>query len=100
MVDRKTAAVDPGNVTTNGGFASWTIGIQTIVPETGNVTYNTGLGAYERGDVLADDLNLIGITGVPDISEPVYRGLVGMTYVFSVGTPPIGATDIVIIGYT
>ena len=35
---------------------------------------------------------------VPTLSSsPLYRGLVGSEYVYSVGTPPVGATDIVIV---
>jgi hypothetical protein len=100
MADRKTTAADVGNVTINSGFASWATGIPTVSPEPGNVTINSGFSARDIGLELAEDLNLIGAIGIPDISEPVYRGLIGVTYVFSIGTPPIGATDIVIIGYT
>ena len=32
-------------------------------------------------------------------SSPIYRGLVGGNYVYNVGSPPLGATDVVIIGY-
>lgn len=32
-------------------------------------------------------------------SQPIYRGLVGGNYVYNLGNPPIGATDVVIVGY-
>lgn len=35
----------------------------------------------------------------PAIQQPIYRGLVGGNYVYNVGNPPLGATDVVIVGY-
>jgi hypothetical protein len=35
----------------------------------------------------------------PAIQQPIYRGLIGGNYVYNVGNPPIGATDVVIVGY-
>lgn len=35
----------------------------------------------------------------PAIQQPIYRGLVGGNYVYNVGNPPTGATDVVIVGY-
>ena len=32
------------------------------------------------------------------VDSPLYRGLVGSEYVYSVGVPPVGATDVVIVG--
>jgi len=31
---------------------------------------------------------------------PIYRGRVGGEYVYSLGSAPVGATDVVIVGYT
>ena len=61
---------------------------------------NNSYGGYGRGDTLANDLNLIGIIGVPDVSQPIYRGKLGGEYVYSIGSPPGGASDIIIVGYT
>jgi hypothetical protein len=35
----------------------------------------------------------------PAIPQPIYRGVVGGNYIFNVGKPPTGATDVVIVGY-
>ena len=34
------------------------------------------------------------------IIQPIYRGKLGGEYVYSLGSPPGGASDIIIIGYT
>ena len=56
-------------------------------------------GAY-RGDVfgLGDAGNIVGTVEPPTPEIKVYRGRVGPSYVFSSGSPPGGATDIVIVG--
>lgn len=98
MANIKTLAVSTVNVTDNVFPGRATIPINTV-PVTNN-TANV-FGGYGKGDILANDLNLIGTTGVPDVSQPIYRGLVGSVYVYSIGSPPGGgAIDIVIIGYT
>lgn len=33
-------------------------------------------------------------------ARPIYRGKLGGEYVYSVGSVPIGASDIIIVGYT
>lgn len=51
---------------------------------------------------------LVGLTGdlslvtpeSPFVSRPIYRGIVGGDYVYSVGSAPPGATDVIIVGYT
>jgi hypothetical protein len=56
-------------------------------------------GAY-RGDILylGDAGNIVGTTEPPTPEIKVYRGRVGPSYVFASGSPPEGATDIVIVG--
>lgn len=36
---------------------------------------------------------------VNTLPQPIFRGKIGGNYVYKVGSPPIGATDVVIIGY-
>jgi len=56
-------------------------------------------GAY-RGNILGlgDAGNIVGTVEPPTPEIKVYRGKVGPSYVFSSGSPPMGATDIVIVG--
>lgn len=97
MANVKTSAVAVDNAIANM-YASY-VGFSVNKPPT--ATDNANLyGAYGRGDTLAGDLNLIGIIGVPDVSQPIYRGRLGGEYVYSIGSAPGGASDIVIIGYT
>jgi len=98
MANVKTSTVALDNPIANpyGAFIGTAINKLPIATDASN-----SYGAYGRGDTLANDLNLIGITGVPDVSRPIYRGLVGSVYVYSLDSPPGGgATDIIIIGYT
>lgn len=35
-----------------------------------------------------------------DAQVPIYRGRVGAEYVYAIGSIPIGATDVIIVGYS
>lgn len=48
---------------------------------------------------LTGDLSLI-TTESPFVSEPIYRGKLAGEYVYAVGSAPVGATDVIIVGYT
>lgn len=48
---------------------------------------------------LTGDLSLVSPTS-PFVSQPIYRGRVGGEYVYAVGSAPVGATDVIIVGYT
>lgn len=97
MANVKTSAVAIDNAIANM-YASY-VGFSVNKPPVAT-DGNNSYGAYDRGDTLADDLNLIGIIGVPDVSQPIYRGKLGGEYVYSLGSPPGGASDIIIVGYT
>ena len=97
MANVKTSAVAVDTAISNmyAAYAGFSIN-KPLLATDGNNSY----GAYGRGNTLANDLNLIGTTGVPDVSQPIYRGKLGGEYIYSLGSPPGGASDIVIIGYT
>lgn len=52
-------------------------------------------------DPLSQDFNGIYDGNNINITSqlPIYRGKVGGEYVYSVGSPPGGASDIIIVGY-
>ncbi len=95
MASVKTAPVSLLNETANG-FAAW-MNIPTTNTSVANETAIM-LGGYGRGDILLGDLNLIQTS--TQAEQPIYRGRVGGEYIYNVGSAPVGATDIVIIGYT
>lgn len=97
MASIKTSAISANNTASNV-YGYWS-GLVTNKPTVLNSQMNS-FGAYNRGDVLTNDLNEIGITGIPDVSQPIYRGNIGGQYVYSLGSAPVGASDIIIIGYT
>lgn len=55
-------------------------------------------GRWGRGDFMINDLKKTVITGT--VQEDIYRGNIGGTYVYNIGSPPPGATDIIIVGRT
>lgn len=75
------------------------ISIDTVLtePTIGPQTTQSIAGRWGRGDFALGDLNkIIVATG----RQYIYRGLIGGNYVYSTGSPPGGATDIVIVGRT
>lgn len=72
-----------------------TISIDTVTADF-NIT-STDPARWGRGDFILNDLSkIIVATG----RQYIYRGLVGGDYVYSTGSPPVGASDIVIVGRT
>lgn len=71
------------------------ISVDTILAEPNITTANAG--RWGRGDFMLNDLGKII---VPTGRQYIYRGNVGGNYVYSTGSPPGGATDVVIVGRT
>jgi hypothetical protein len=56
---------------------------------------------YGRGNFLIWDLGLPwNADQVAEASQPIYRGRLGSIYVYRTGSPPVGATEVVIVGFT
>jgi len=96
MANVATTSVGVNNVIANayGSFIGTAINKPPTVTDTAN-----SYGAYGRGDTLANDLNEIGTVTIGTPLQPVYRGFLSGQYVYSVGTPPPGASDVIIVGY-
>lgn len=62
---------------------------------TGITTEGQQADYYPDFSILASTV----VTGSAGLPIPIYRGKLLGEYVYSTGTPPPGATDIVIIGY-
>jgi hypothetical protein len=73
-----------------------TIDIDVITAEP-NIVGAQQIGRWGRGDFMLGDLGKIKFSAGRQF---IYRGLVGIDYVYNVGSPPTGATNIVIIGRT
>lgn len=43
--------------------------------------------------------NALNISVGSQMMQPIYRGKLGGEYVYSIGSIPIGASDIIIVGY-
>jgi hypothetical protein len=71
-----------------------------------NLAYDSYVSASVLIEPLSfyDPVGLANIGGVTESGEPmepvpIYRGFSGGSYVYSIGSPPGGATFITIIGY-
>jgi hypothetical protein len=53
---------------------------------------------WGRGDFMLYDLGKINIA--TSNIQNIYRGFLAGNYVYNIGSPPVGATDIVVIGKT
>lgn len=65
--------------------------------EYSNSLFFTVAGAQQNDGFLVNTQTVITSTG--STITPYYRGRLGGNFVYSSGTPPVGATDIVILGY-
>jgi hypothetical protein len=92
----ETSSVSITNIETNL-FGNYNPDTEISTINTANI--NANIFYAGRTDELANDLNEIGTIGISQTLQPLYRGFLSGEYVYSLGTAPIGATDIVIIGY-
>ena len=76
-----------------------TINIDTISsePAVGPQPTQSIQSRWGRGDFMLNDLGKII---VPIGRQYIYRGNINGNYVYNTGSPPIGATDIIIVGRT
>lgn len=65
---------------------------------TDNVKGNTGIGGntFAKFETITQEVQ---VGGGGTTLTPIYRGLVEGNYVTSVGSPPVGATFVTIIGF-
>jgi hypothetical protein len=61
--------------------------------------YTTGSGDWftGRSEWMLDDVNFMTLVQGTSTGSILYRGTIGGTYVYNVGTPPVGASNIVVI---
>lgn len=72
-------------------YTGFILGVENIV----------GLQQISQSLMLSTPNNniIFGNIRNPAIQQPIYRGVVGGNYVYNIGKPPVGATDVVIVGY-
>jgi hypothetical protein len=58
------------------------------------------ISRWGRGDFLRGDLKSEVSSGTGGVKQYIYRGEILGSYVYSTGSPPIGADNVVIVGRT
>ncbi|NBP02328.1 MAG: hypothetical protein EBU90_19865 [Proteobacteria bacterium] len=79
-------------------YTGFILGVDNIV---GLQTLSQSLAIFPIGNVLlAEPYSPNGLFPVINtLPQAIYRGKIGGNYVFKTGSPPVGATDVVIVGY-
>jgi len=69
----------------------------SLILSSDNTKANTGIGGntFAKFEVITQEVQVGGGTTL----TPIYRGLVGSNYVISLGSPPVGATFVTIVGF-
>ena len=79
-------------------YTGFILGVETIV---GLQQLSQSLAIFPSGSILfAEPYSPNALFPVINtLPQAIYRGKIGGEFVFKLGSPPVGATDVVIVGY-